>query len=1116
MTDRARVPFALVGVLLVVGSLLYAATATHQPATTDRTAERALDTATETARPVIRHAARRAAVAAIRTPVIEPANTTAGRALDPETPFRDALRLRIYRQTADALARSDSRVGTVRVDASLPRRDSPRARIDSVELRPVRNDTALRVRIHNVSFAASRGGRQLRDTRTSITVTIAVPAVAIHDRVTRYERQLNRSPTAGPGLGRRLTGRLLPIAAARGLAQYGGADIDNVVGNRHVELATNGATLALQRATFGRADPESRAAFGRALTRVGLTDTVSGTTGSFADGVVTTTRERAADQLTLGPANQSRTTTVGVNRTADAAAADLTAGRLDQLLRATHRTPVVRRASATVVNHTTPPPVESPGPDWIRVWSRTTTQATVTHATRVQSDAIAASQRRVVVTHVRRTRWGNATTTRTTTARWQTTHRVRLSVAARYAPSVPGPDQPTVTPFADQPAVREQARARLPVTGQAADRLAINVVKTTNRTDRVTIAAEVPRATRIAALRAMFALRDRVRNVSVTLDHRELVGGVTASDRLAATLRDRRAQLLDAPSRYTSARERAVAAARAAYLDRVVTRLRDRPTVGDRLKSVLSNVGVQADEAAREAARATRPEPAAFGHGPAGTVSFVPNAEPAYLPVTRVDASLIDNHDRAVTPLAVRNWNVFSLPFGDAATAAIGDLAPSDQTVRLQTAGRAAVGARRTLTRVRAANNTAPALASCLETLDERLDESVTSLERTAATTLARETRLDDAEAARLAAAARHPQPGVAAIAVANGTYTTRLAAATADRLDLSRPVRERLAVRLDAVLREQATSIDVSRRLVNQTVSARRAVLRETLVDGLATGTRRAASRLAEKRAVPPLAGLPLAPVPGYWYATVNVWFVEVRGLYPRFSVGVRHGKAGIQTLRYVRENASVAFDADGDGDPERVGRNRPITFETRAVAFAVVPAGKQGVGDLTADERSPAWPSVRNRSNNRFAESPEKTTMLYETVTAGDDTPSAVRSAYGERLRAAVADHDPAAIADRAGVEKEIVDSFADGETSRGSLTDAAAVLSAAEQLDATTVENELRDQLMLGMSSAILDVDTIAAEIETDLTGQELQQALEGRTPISLDELAKVHALIKRRQP
>jgi hypothetical protein len=52
-------------------------------------------------------------------------------------------------------------------------------------------------------------------------------------------------------------------------------------------------------------------------------------------------------------------------------------------------------------------------------------------------------------------------------------------------------------------------------------------------------------------------------------------------------------------------------------------------------------------------------------------------------------------------------------------------------------------------------------------------------------------------------------------------------------------------------------------------------------------------------------------------------------------------------------------------------------------------------------------------------------------------------------------------------------------------------------------------------MGMTTGVLDVDTIAAEIDVDLTGQEVQQALEGRTEMTLTELAAIHRFIDASQ-
>ncbi|MFC7136678.1 hypothetical protein ACFQRB_09550 [Halobaculum litoreum] len=109
-------------------------------------------------------------------------------------------------------------------------------------------------------------------------------------------------------------------------------------------------------------------------------------------------------------------------------------------------------------------------------------------------------------------------------------------------------------------------------------------------------------------------------------------------------------------------------------------------------------------------------------------------------------------------------------------------------------------------------------------------------------------------------------------------------------------------------------------------------------------------------------LAGLPVAPVPGYWYATANVWDVEVAGAYPRFTLSApAPGPDGADgRIRYVRDGSPVTLDVDGDGTADRLGRNERVAFRTWTVVVAVVPAGPAGVGDVNgdADERSPGWP--------------------------------------------------------------------------------------------------------------------------------------------------------------
>ena len=1220
--DRGRVPFALVGVLLLVGSLVYAnGFAVRGPADTDRAASRALDRADATARPAVRAAATAAARAATRNPVVTPADTPVGRALDPDQPFRDALRLRIYRRAAAGLASRSIRIGHTQVHTRLPplNETSVRAAIDRVHVASVANDTALRVRVEHVTHVVERAGRVLARERGAITVTVAVPAIALHERTQRYERRLDRGPTAGPGLGQRLTGRLVPIAAARGLAQYGGTGIENVLATRHVELATNGARLALQRATFGRSDPAGRAAFRRASGRVGLTDVMAGSrpgNDPWVASVLTEGQTAAADQVTLGslasrcssrPAGTGDVT-VGVNGTADAAAA-ATLDATDAILTATHSATVTRRVETRLVAREPRPAPAPPGPNWTAVAHTVRNRTTVTQPDTARNgtldparngtgdatlapggaetlapggaETLAASRRRVVVTHIRRTVWTNGVQTRVVTARWQTTHAVRLTLVGRYDPAVAGPARPTRSPFDDvlAPAV-ERARDRLPIDGTTGDRLAARGVSwpDTRPDDSVTVRVEPSPATRRAVHRALFRLRERVRNVSVTVSSRAIAGGTANPPRLLADRVARcRTQLVAAPARYAGPHERARIAVRAAYLDRLRDLLGKRAeTASDRngrtRTTLADRLGAGFGASVRAGERVTRPERASARTGPAGPVTFVPDADPAYLTATSVDPGLIDGVDRRVTPLATRNVNVFGLPYGDAADGAIGDLLPTGERVSLQTAGRTAVATRRTLARARAANRSVPDLAARHERLTDAIDGTLAPLERHLQAGLQRRfDRLDSQTARSLVAQARaeYAGPGAVAVAATNGSFGRSVADVTADRLGLGPVARERLAVRLTVALRTRAGEATVSSEAVNGTVSARRRLLERGLAGELSDTTEKATDRLRKRlatrvgRQLPPLSGLPLAPVPGYWYATANVWLVTVRGEYPRFSVTARIDD-GVPTARYVREAATVAFDADGDGVAERVGRNRPVTFQTSAVAFAVVPAGKTGVGDVTRDERSSAWacpdgpacngtrPAVVSRQrrpavntaadwrhppdegvdsrqpataflvgrrptdngDNGFARSGTTARMLYDAVSADAETAEAVQSAYAQRLREAIGDDDR--VAAETGVASSVIDRFAAGDLDEATLSDAAAVLGYAEGVDPETIEAETRDHLMLGMSNAILDVDTLAGEIDGDLTGQELQQALEGRTRLTLTELAGVHACINRRQP
>jgi hypothetical protein len=146
----------------------------------------------------------------------------------------------------------------------------------------------------------------------------------------------------------------------------------------------------------------------------------------------------------------------------------------------------------------------------------------------------------------------------------------------------------------------------------------------------------------------------------------------------------------------------------------------------------------------------------------------------------------------------------------------------------------------------------------------------------------------------------------------------------------------------------------------------------------------------------------------------------------------------------------------------------------------------------------------------------------MLYDAT----DEPAALDgdellAAYAEELAAVVGRESADAVAEATGIDRERLVALGDGGADAGdtasdlTLEQAAAVLAVSEEYpDAEAVVMEVRDHLLLSMTTGVVDVDTVAANVELDLTGQEIQQAIEGRNPMTLDELAAIQGYLAER--
>jgi hypothetical protein len=140
----------------------------------------------------------------------------------------------------------------------------------------------------------------------------------------------------------------------------------------------------------------------------------------------------------------------------------------------------------------------------------------------------------------------------------------------------------------------------------------------------------------------------------------------------------------------------------------------------------------------------------------------------------------------------------------------------------------------------------------------------------------------------------------------------------------------------------------------------------------------------------------------------------------------------------------------------------------------------------------------------------------MLHDAVDDPETkSPQQLRDAYDEELRAVVDARGIETVASAAGLSTETVAAVASAESPRMTLSEAAAVLATeTEGRDADTIVREVRDYLLMGMTTGVLDVDTIASNVDLDLSGQEIQQAIEGRTRLMLDELAAIHSYVAGR--
>jgi len=284
---RARVPFAVIGVVLLVSAVMivgYLETRPEPEADVD--AALATDRTDAATQSVVSDAVIDATDRAASAPVTAPAEDGAFEGVlgdpdsyDEDEVFESYVSLLVYQRVQERLEQAGQEVGQdTETRVSLPSVDpdgsgdaiEPGEAIDRVEFEPGYNtsdlDTGmLRVTIEDVETTVHEDGDRIAPTRTDdVTVTVAVPLFELHDTTSEYADALQTDFWDGgayEGLGQYLAARLYPIAYARMGVNYArstrssGLVFDEVLPNNQTEVFTNHAIFAIQRDTFGTQDP---------------------------------------------------------------------------------------------------------------------------------------------------------------------------------------------------------------------------------------------------------------------------------------------------------------------------------------------------------------------------------------------------------------------------------------------------------------------------------------------------------------------------------------------------------------------------------------------------------------------------------------------------------------------------------------------------------------------------------------------------------------------------------------------------------------------------------------------------------------------------------------------
>lgn len=137
----------------------------------------------------------------------------------------------------------------------------------------------------------------------------------------------------------------------------------------------------------------------------------------------------------------------------------------------------------------------------------------------------------------------------------------------------------------------------------------------------------------------------------------------------------------------------------------------------------------------------------------------------------------------------------------------------------------------------------------------------------------------------------------------------------------------------------------------------------------------------------------------------------------------------------------------------------------------------------------------------------------MFHELVDdPGERTPEEIHDRYLTALAAALEERGVDKAAEATGIDRSKLSALSEGERPELTLEEGASILALSEDApDAETIAILSRDELLMGMTVAVLDVEAVESGLGGELEAREIQSKIEGRFPMTIREFALLHHYI-----